>query len=139
MPGPASATSSEQHLSPRALRPLCLRGANLADARLGPAAPGNELKTPQQTDLSGALLVRASLRNADLSRVNLAFADLSGADLTDAIPAGADLSRAVLRGANLSGANLEDADLNGADFAGAQGISGARALEKARNRDNATF
>ena len=46
-----------------------LRDANLADARLGPPEPGNELKTPQQTDLAGALLMRANLRNADLSRV----------------------------------------------------------------------
>jgi uncharacterized protein YjbI with pentapeptide repeats len=116
-----------------------LRGANLADARLGPPEPGNELKTPQQTDLAGAILANADLRRADLSRVNLAFADLSGADLTDANLAGADLSRAVLRGANLSGANLEEADLNGADFAGAQGISGAHGLGKARNRDKAAF
>ena len=72
-----------------------MRGANLADARLGPPEPGNELKTPQQTDLAGALLISANLRRADLHQVNLSFADLTGADLTDANLAGADLSRAV--------------------------------------------
>ena len=35
-----------------------MRGANLDDARLGPPEPGNELKTPQQTDLAGANLGR---------------------------------------------------------------------------------
>jgi uncharacterized protein YjbI with pentapeptide repeats len=116
-----------------------MRMANLADARLGPPEPGNELKTPQQTDLAGAVFAGANLMRADMQRVNLAFADLTGADLTDADLAGADLSRAVLRGADLSGANLEDADLNGAILTSAHGIDTVRGLEKARNRDKAIF
>jgi len=36
-----------------------LRGADLTNARLGPPELGNELKTPQQTDLSGAVLAGA--------------------------------------------------------------------------------
>jgi len=80
-----------------------LREAKLTDARLGPPEPGNELKTPQQTDLSGAVLAGADLRRASMRRVNLVFADLSGADLMGADLSGADLSRAVLSGANLAG------------------------------------
>jgi uncharacterized protein YjbI with pentapeptide repeats len=67
-----------------------MRGANLADARLGPPEPGNELKTPQQTDLAGAVLAGANLQRADVQRVNLSFADLTDADLTGANLAGAD-------------------------------------------------
>ena len=51
-----------------------MRGANLADARLGRPEPGNQLKTPKQIDLAGALLISANLRRADLHEVNLSFA-----------------------------------------------------------------
>jgi len=112
-----------------------MRGANLADARLGPPAPGNELKTPQQTDLSGAILAGADLRRADMTRVNLTFADLTGANLADADLQGADLSRAVLTGANLAGVNLEGADLDGANLKGASGLDRVRGWDKALNRE----
>ena len=39
-----------------------MRGAKLTEARLGPPDRGNELKTPQQTDLSGAVLAGADLQ-----------------------------------------------------------------------------
>ena len=107
-----------------------LRGADLTNARLGPPELGNELKTPQQTDLSGAVLAGADLRRANLRRVNLVFADLSGADLGDADLGGADLSHAVLTGANLAGANLEDVDLDGAVLTGVRGISSVRGWER---------
>jgi uncharacterized protein YjbI with pentapeptide repeats len=116
-----------------------MRGANLADARLGPPEGGNELKTPQQTDLSGALLAGANLQRADLSRVNLSFADLTGANLAGANLGGADLSHAVLTGANLAGTNLADADLNGAVLTHVEGMATAQGLDEARNRDKAVF
>ena len=39
-----------------------MRGTKLTEARLGPPERGNELKTPKQTDLSGAILTGADLR-----------------------------------------------------------------------------
>lgn len=65
-------------------------------------------------------LSRGILRNTDLSGANLQYAnlkdvDLSGANLTDA-----NLSHANLENANLSGANLTDTDLNYAILAGAK-------------------
>jgi len=73
---------------------------------------------------SGANLIDADLRGADLSDAylsgaNLSGANLRGADLSDAYLSDAYLSGANLRGANLRGANLSDADLRGADLRGA--------------------
>lgn len=116
-----------------------LRGANLTESRLGPPARGNELKTPKQTDLSGAILIGARLRRADLSRTNLVFADLTNADLAEADFGGADLSRAVLIGANVAGANFDDTDLNGAVLTGLKGLETVRGWDTARNRDKAVF
>ena len=70
-------------------------------------------------DLRGAVLTRAVLTGADLrgavlTRANLTDADLRGAVLTRAVLTGADLRGADLRGAVLTGANLTDADLRGA-------------------------
>lgn len=72
------------------------------------SAPPNRTETP---DLSGANLVGATLRKAQLAGVNLRGADLSEAEL-----AGADLRNADLRQARLTGANLVDADLSGANL-----------------------
>jgi len=55
-----------------------------------------------------------NLSGAVLNRLNLAEADLTGADLS-----GAQLNSASLAGANLSGANLRGAWLGGADMSGA--------------------
>lgn len=64
------------------------------------------------TNLSGAYLIHADLREADLSGAMLVYADLRGADLTGAILCGANL-----RGANLIEADLSCADLSRADLA----------------------
>lgn len=65
-------------------------------------------------DLSGALLHRANLRNADLHGADLREADLSGAILYSANLRGADLGEAHLHGADLTVADLSEADLRGA-------------------------
>jgi len=69
-----------------------------------------------RTDLHGADLHRAKLREADLSRTNLRDADLRGADLCKANLHKADLRRARLCGADLRWANLSEADLHNADL-----------------------
>ncbi len=99
------------------------QGANLTQARLDPPPRGNELKTPQRTELAGANMRRAVLRNANLRRVNLRFADLTGADLRGADLMQADLARAQLRGADLTGAVLRDADLDGTILTGSRGVT----------------
>lgn len=70
----------------------------------------------ERTDLSGKILSRVYLRDADLSGANLNGADLSGADLLGADLPGADLTGANLYEANLFRANLMRADLSGADL-----------------------
>lgn len=82
-------------------------------------------------DLSGMILSRAQLDDADLAGANLRRTRLERANLYRATLAGVDLDDAVLTGANLSGASLKDAraqrarcegaifslaDLSGADF-----------------------
>ena len=68
----------------------------------------------RQLDLSGAILNRARLVNADLTRDNL-----SGVDLTDSDLHRADLCGTNLRGAHLWRSNLSQANLRGANMAGA--------------------
>ena len=70
-------------------------------------------------DLSYANLRDANLNDADLRYANLRGANLRGANLRDANLRGADLRGANLRDANLRGANLRCADLRGADLRGA--------------------
>ena len=60
---------------------------------------------------AGADLSGANLLGADLRRANLAGADLTGADLSKA-----DLRRADFTGANLTGANLKDAKILSVKF-----------------------
>ncbi len=60
-----------------------------------------------------------NLSGAVLNRLNLAEADLEGADLSGAQLNAASLARADLRGANLRGAWLGGADLTGANLLGA--------------------
>jgi uncharacterized protein YjbI with pentapeptide repeats len=67
-----------------------------------------------EADLSKANLREANLSKAKLREANLSKANLSKADLREANLEGADL-----RGADLSEANLEGADLRGADLRGA--------------------
>jgi hypothetical protein len=61
-------------------------------------------------DLTGAVLIDADLRNADLSRTVLSFANLTGA---------------ILRGANFTGADLSDVDCSRANVFGGLDTSGA--------------
>jgi uncharacterized protein YjbI with pentapeptide repeats len=86
--------------------------------------PANEPK-PWGTNMSGAFLPYADLREAqitetDLSCADLSFADLSGAtlsgDLSDANLGFADLKGAILTGVDLKGAVLTSADLSGVDL-----------------------
>ena len=53
-----------------------------------------------RTDLSGGILARANLQDADLAGIRLEFADLRGANLAHANLEGADLAGARLDGAN---------------------------------------
>jgi len=69
-----------------------------------------------ETDLRGAILVRANLSGAELSGAGLSEAQLLSADLSVVGLAGADLSRANLLGAKLFGASLVEANLFGADL-----------------------
>jgi uncharacterized protein YjbI with pentapeptide repeats len=92
-----------------------LQGANLYDADL------------RETYLAGAVLDGANLTEADLTHawmpgVSLARADLSKAVLNTNLRS-ADLSDADLSGANLLGADLRDADLSGANLTGATGYT----------------
>ena len=70
----------------------------------------------QNTDLRGALLVRAPLASALLYRANLVGACLCYADLCYADLRRADLRSADLHGANLCYADLAESDLRGARF-----------------------
>ncbi|WP_405467509.1 pentapeptide repeat-containing protein [Streptomyces canus] len=67
------------------------------------------------TDLRGASLSGADLRDADFSKSNLAQAWLDGARLTDAWFQETNLKGAKLFGAKLTGADFQDADLREAE------------------------
>lgn len=116
-----------------------------------PPAPGVEWRRCllDSSELAGADLSRAQVRDASFQRANLAgaklievdgidarfvSADLSEADLSRATLRSADFTRANLRGAKLGGADLRrailfradlsDTDLTGANLTGAN-LSGA--------------
>ena len=79
----------------------------------------------READLMEANLIRANLREANLReaflyKANLYKANLSGAILREADLRGADLSVANLSGADLIGADLRGANLRGADLGGAK-------------------
>lgn len=65
-------------------------------------------------DLTGAILIRASIGDAALTG-----STLDGADLTGVHGVGADLSKASFVGAQMRGASLGGADLSNADFTNA--------------------
>ncbi len=130
----AGADLSGAHVIARLMR-VDLHGANLTHARLGPAR--DQLKTPFSNDLSGCNLSAAKLAGADLHDVRLPFAKLVGADLSGTDLSGTDLAHADLTGANLTGADLTGADLEGAVLRHARGLSAAKGLDHARNRDKA--
>ncbi len=67
-------------------------------------------------NLSGAVLNRLNLAEADLEGADLSGAQLNAASLTGANLRGANLRGAWLGGADMTGANLLGANLEGADF-----------------------
>lgn len=89
-----------------------------------------EQESPVPIDLSGAHLLGADFRSAQLAEADLHGANLAKADFQRANLRGANLSKARLIGANLrdanlcaadfSSANLEDASLVGADASDAR-------------------
>lgn len=94
-----------------------LSGANLVRADLRWA---NLIKADlTEADLRRASLIKAHLGEADLSGANLTEANLTEADLTGANLTGANLNRADLFEANLTKANLTGANLHGANLRGA--------------------
>ncbi|MGR0480041.1 MAG: pentapeptide repeat-containing protein [Candidatus Electronema sp. V4] len=85
-------------------------------------------------NLSGAVLNRLNLAEADLEGADLSGAQLNAASLTGANLRGANLRGAWLGGADMTGANLLGANWEGADFtlngkpageAGQQVVAGA--------------
>ena len=84
-----------------------------------------ELAVKNHTDLCGADLSKADLREADLGGADLCGADLREADLREANLCGADLCGANLREAGLRKADLCKAVLGGADLCGAD-LCGAK-------------
>jgi uncharacterized protein YjbI with pentapeptide repeats len=99
------------------LRHVQLQGAVLLKAKLQGVVGWD--KTQLQgailggTQLQGAGLIEADLRNADLRGASLQATDLSWANLQSA-----DLRGADLQGANLQGTILQGADLRGAKLQG---------------------
>jgi Pentapeptide repeats (8 copies) len=73
----------------------------------------------QEINLSGANLLRANFRTADVRGGNFAKAQLEYADLTSANFRGANLGNTNFGNADLQDADLTGADLRGADFDGA--------------------
>lgn len=91
-----------------------LPGINVANSRL------------RQSNLSLAIMDRASFRNA-----NLSVANLFGGRFTNADFSSANLDQAVLVGGYFGGANFEGASLAGANLSGGN-FSSARGLTQAQ-------
>jgi uncharacterized protein YjbI with pentapeptide repeats len=115
-----------------------LHGANLSRARLG-VDIRNQGMGQMRTDLSGANLSGANLRDADLNRTLLMFANLSGADLRGANLFRAKLSGADMTGADVAGADFTEADLEGTVLKGVKGLDAASGIDKATNRERAVY
>lgn len=116
---------SEQLVERESPVPIDLSGAHLlgADFRSAQLA---------EADLHGANLAkadfeRANLRGANLSKANLTGANFRGANLCAADFSSANLKDASLVGADASDARFQDASLSNADFSGAK-LSGASGL-----------
>ncbi|MDT0185695.1 pentapeptide repeat-containing protein [Microbacterium sp. ARD31] len=114
---------SESNLSGCLLRATSLRQAILVNASLENADfKSAHLWESNMMDVRGA---GAIFDHADLSWARAPSADFSQASFEKAELTGVDLEGAVLRGANLTDADLRGADLRGADLTGAS-LSGAR-------------
>ncbi len=68
------------------------------------ATAARRIEEPLRLDLSGARVMRTSLRNANLTKANLARADCSFVDFR-----GANFKNACLKGTILKGADLRGA------------------------------
>lgn len=84
-----------------------LDGANFTDATLGITS-----------NLSGAHMHEASMRNVNAPGVNFSMADMSGTDMSGAILRDANFSNATLRGADMTGADVTGANFTHADIRG---------------------
>lgn len=109
-----------------------LAGASLTGAGLNYVVSGGIAGTPASLPLNWALvggyligqtaiLVSASLADANLSGTDLAFADLAEANLSHADLSSANLNYANLLDADLAGANLTDTSLAGVRSGGITG------------------
>jgi hypothetical protein len=97
-----------------------LSHAYVADRNL---EPGNLIDI-SGTVLSGVMLYRATLSQANLNGAVVNDANLRWADLSGATLSGAFLSESKLFGANLAGTELSESKLDGADF-GRANLQGA--------------
>src|SRR5215211_9442822 len=120
------------NLSGAALKLARLSGAALSEADLS-SADLSKAGLSGYTDLSGANLLYADLRDADLRGANLNIARLRGADLRNA-----DLTDANLRGADLRGAELRGAVLREANLRDAKGVT-KNELDQAESLEDATM
>lgn len=111
-------------LTAASLKGASLRGANLGKARLRRTAcdEGTDFSDATMVELRGdeAGLTGATLTGALLLRASLKGADLSGAKLGRATLIEAVMSGCKLTGAHLGGVALIDMDLSGVDFTEAQ-------------------
>jgi hypothetical protein len=111
-----------------------LRGASLKNAQLKQAYFADSIL--DAADMRNAQLESARLRKTSLQKANLTGADLRHAHVTDADFTGANLSSAnlqwaYLRGVTLNGAILDSANLEGADFAYAEGLNQIKSIKGA--------
>ena len=105
-----------------------LAGADLSRAHLRDASFQRAVLTGAkliEADGVEARFVSAEMAGADLSRAILRSVDFTRANLRGATLAGADLRRATLFRADLSDADLTGANLSGANMSGAM-LGGAR-------------
>jgi uncharacterized protein YjbI with pentapeptide repeats len=131
--GPAFAGCTDPPAPEVVWRRCLLEGSELAGANLTRAVLRDA--SFQRATLTGATLVEADavearfvsadLSGADLTRATLRNADLTRADLRRAKLVGTDLRRATLFRADLSEADLTGANLAGANMSGAM-LGGAR-------------
>jgi uncharacterized protein YjbI with pentapeptide repeats len=95
--------------------------ANTAMTRRDVVRLLQEVRNPEQLDVSnhdlrGIVLLNGNLRGANLSQARVCEANLCGANLSNTDLHGADLSGTYLCWADLHGANLREADLREADL-----------------------
>jgi uncharacterized protein YjbI with pentapeptide repeats len=95
-----------------------------------PTLPADWLLTDGYLAGPGAVLVGATLTNADLASGDLTGANLREADLSGANLAGADFSNAELLEANLAGIDIDNANLTAADLGSVEsgGITGTTTM-----------